>query len=256
MEKAYKCFDSLLNSQQDEIIKEILLALYYLTAADAPYLELLMKNIKLKTIVQLVFNENKKIQVCAIKIIGNLCYTSNEFIDKFIANGCLSMLKFVATKKPTEVSVAREACWALSNIAFGSPTHIQQLIGAGVLKAMQKILNENYDNTIKEEALWVLANACMAGNNTQALYLVNEGILSEFTLMLDKAAATTLNHLLVVIDKILGLGSTGKVNKIADEWMTIGGVEKMEKLQEHENERIYNQVVTILEKHYQLECIN
>eukprot|EP00826_Nyctotherus_ovalis_P039365 TRINITY_DN3784_c0_g1_i16.p1 TRINITY_DN3784_c0_g1~~TRINITY_DN3784_c0_g1_i16.p1 ORF type:complete len:256 (+),score=64.29 TRINITY_DN3784_c0_g1_i16:291-1058(+) len=255
MERLFKYFNGILNTQNDSAQNDILRALFNLIHANVPYLDQLMQSIKARRIVQLILSEKTETQIGAIRVIGELCGVSDTFIDKFVEGGCLPVLRHVAVRKG-EVWAAREACWALSNIAFSTTVHVQQLIGAGVVKAMQGIVNEDYDSKIKEEAIWTLTNVCFVGNSVQLQYLMNEGILSELAFMIDKVSPKLLKQVLEAVEKLLRLGSVSKVNKVADEWMAIGGVEKMERLQEHANGEIANLVLTVLERYYQLEMIN
>jgi hypothetical protein len=138
-------------------------------------------------------------------------------------------------------------CWALSNIAAGTPSQISLLFKTkGVMATVV-----NYARTavweVRKEAIWVVSNAFTGGDHIQVQDLIDlDGIdaLCEVLNLND----TSLQYVaLDAIEKLVRVGDAhGKdYRMLLDE---CEGIEKIETLQHHTSDKIYEKAVKILEE--------
>ena len=251
MEGLLRYFNSLLHVHNDKCINDILWAIYYLTETENDYIEDVVNSVDKVRIKELLLSDNKETQIAAIRVLGNICYISSEFSNEFIQAGCLLALKHIINSANS--STLREACWALSNISAGPSSHIQHLISLGLIITMQNFINGSVENSIKEEALWTIANACEEATKEQLLQMFKDGILKGLFGMIDRKEPKILEIILRALERLLEAGKSMEFNAIVEEWQAIGGMKKIEELQLHENKDIYSMVIRIFENYYQVE---
>lgn len=180
MEKIYNHFNNLIHVENDDVLKDILCALFNLTNHGSSDICGIIKKLNFKRLLELVLNDDEDIITTTIRIVGNLCAISDEFVDMFVEEGLIPIFKYRIGCNQSASLIIKESCWILSNVAYSSNLHVQQLIEAGIIKIMQELINGNYNNSIKTESIWTISNACIKGNNSQVKELLKIGVLSEF----------------------------------------------------------------------------
>lgn len=94
--------------------------------------------------------------VPALRVLGNLCTSTDEVTEKVIEAGAIQPITNLLNN-PKE-TIIKESLWCLSNVAAGTVTQIKLLIDAGViLKACELLINHPIPQ-VKTEATWVVAN--------------------------------------------------------------------------------------------------
>ncbi len=167
-------------------------------------------------------------------------------------------------------SIKKEACWTISNITAGNVTQIQAVVEANLIPPLINLLSYA-DFDIKKEAAWAIANITSGGSEAQIDYLVNEGCIKPLCDLLRSFDTRTINVVLEGLENILKVGERVKGtasssssstptptidedrNKYADCIEEAGGLDKIEELQSHPNQAIYEKVVRILEKYFAAE---
>ncbi|KAE8734182.1 Importin subunit alpha-2 [Hibiscus syriacus] len=131
-------------------------------------------------------------------------------------------------------SIKKEACWTISNITAGNKEQIQAVINAGITVPLVSLL-QNAEFDIKKEAAWAISNATSGGTHDQ---------IKIITVCLEG------------LENILKVGeaekaaSGGEVNDCAQLIEDAEGLEKIENLQSHDNNEIYEKAVKILETYW------
>lgn len=230
---------------------DILWAIFYLAEASDECLEELMDIIDPKCIVDLVGSANDTIQAVALKIVGRACVLSNMYKQDFLEADCLSELQKAIHASGKYAKTA--ACLILKSIAAGNVAQIQNLISKGVIKDMVGLIERSEDGSVREDAIGVVANICMHGNDMQVWQVINQGILQVLVEMLRSKSPDVLLEVLKAIEKVLEVGDFKDHNEIAVNWQEMGGVEAMEKLETHSNREVYEKVVKILDAYYTVE---
>ncbi|CAK9184319.1 unnamed protein product, partial [Ilex paraguariensis] len=153
-------------------------------------------------------------------------------------------------------SIKKEACWTISNITAGNRDQIQTVIEAGIIGPLVQLL-QSAEFEIKKEAAWAISNATSGGTHEQIKFLVSQGCIKPLCDLLicpDPRIVTVclegLENILKVGEAEKNLGSTGDVNVYAQLIDEAEGLEKIENLQSHDNNEIYEKAVKILETYW------
>jgi len=150
--------------------------------------------------------------------------------------------------------IRKEACWTISNITAGNKTQIQTIMDAGIIPPLISLLT-NAEFDIKKEAAWAISNATSGGTPDQIRYLVNQNCIKPLCDLLACADARIITVALEGLENILKTGekdskASGGVNEYAEAIEEAEGLDKIELLQNHQNNDIYEKAVKILETYF------
>ncbi|MBA0796242.1 hypothetical protein Gohar_007026 [Gossypium harknessii] len=196
------------------------------------------------------------LQICFVALcffsIVMLHYIPLQCIINHQSLPCLLNLLTSNYKK----SIKKEACWTISNITAGNVDQIQAVISAGIFAPLVHLL-QNAEFEIKKEAAWAISNATSGGTHEQIKFLVSQGCIKPLCDLLncpDPRIVTVclegLENILKVGEAEKNLGHSGEVNLYAQLIDDAEGLEKIENLQSHDNNEIYEKAVKILETYW------
>ncbi|CAN0855568.1 Importin subunit alpha-2 [Linum grandiflorum] len=241
-------------SSDDEVLTDACWALSYLSDGTNDKIQAVIEAGVCNKLVQLLLHESPSVLVPALRTIGNIVTGDDSQTQFIISNGALPCLLNLLNQN-LKKSIKKEACWTISNITAGNKEQIQAVVEAGLIGPLVNLL-QNAEFDIKKEAAWAISNATSGGSNEQIKFLVGHGCIKPLCDLLICPDPRIVTVCLEGLENILKVGEAEKnagnsdVNVFAQMIDDAEGLEKIENLQSHDNNEIYEKAVKILETYW------
>ncbi|ERE76900.1 importin subunit alpha-8-like protein [Cricetulus griseus] len=238
----------LLQHHDNEILSDTCWALSYLTEGHNDRIHHVVAMGVLPRLVELMTSPELIILTPSLRTMGNIVTGTDQQTQMAIDAGMLKVLgQLLRHPKP---SIQKEAAWAMSNVAAGPKHHIQQLITCDLLPPLVALLR-NAEFKIQKEAVWTVANFATGATQNQLAMLVHSGVLEP---LLNLLTAPDLRIVTIILDIVsFFLQEADKMHekqKLCLLMEEVGGIEKIEALQLHQNCHISHSALNIIEKHF------
>lgn len=190
----------------------------------------------------------------ALKFLGAFAAGTTEQTDSLVQVGCISTLHAMIRGEPTN-SLKVKAIWTLSNVACGPVEHLQQIIDQACVPTLIEICNDRSVFALKREACFTLCNMVNSANEQQLYYLGQQHTAAAISSLL---GATDVDLLILILNSLQILLALGEMQKhlfhneniVCVEMENVGALDKLERLQEHENKTLYELVVHLIQVYF------
>lgn len=238
-------------SEDSDILTDVCWALSYISDGSVDIIEGILNSGMLHRITELLMHSDTRVQTPALRTIGNIV-TGNDSQTQAVIN-CSALPCLLTLLNSNKKSIKREACWAISNITAGNVSQIQAAIDCKIFPILIKLL-ESSEMDVKKEAAWAIANATTGGTSEQIDYLIKCNPIPSLIKLLESTDERIIKVILEGLENILETGEKMKLahgkNLYVSPIGQAGGLEKIENLQQHPDDTIYESAVRILERFF------
>lgn len=207
-------------------------------------------------LVELLSHSNSTVVTPALRTVGNIVTGDESQTQMMINFSALSSLKSLLSS--AKKSIRKETCWTISNVTAGSAGQIQSVLDAQIFSPLLELLATG-EFDVRKEAAWAISNATSGGTPEQIQHLVQQGCIPPLCDLLEVSDAKVITVALEGLENILKLGENlGKqngsgVNDMATIIDEVDGISKIQQLQYHEHEDIYERTVKLVETYFGIE---
>ena len=245
----------LIFSPDEEVLTDACWALSYLSDGVNEKIQAVIEAGVCRHLVELLLHPSPAVQTPALRTVGNIV-TGDDLQTQFIINNNALPCLLALLGSPKK-GIRKEACWTISNITAGNKDQIQSVIDNNIIPPLVQLLS-NAEFDIRKEAAWAISNATSGGNALQIKFLVSQGCIRPLCDLLTVNDAKIVSIALEGLENILKVGEaeskeTGTHNLMATYIAEAEGLTKIEELQQHENNEIYDKCIKILETYFGVE---
>uniref|UniRef100_A0A6Q2X2B7 Importin subunit alpha n=1 Tax=Esox lucius TaxID=8010 RepID=A0A6Q2X2B7_ESOLU len=198
------------------ILVDTVWALSYLTDGGNEQIQMVIDSGVVPFLVPLLSHQEVKVQTAALRAVGNIVTGTDEQTQVVLNCDVLSHFPNLLTHPKEKIN--KEAVWFLSNITAGNQQQVQAVIDAGLLPMIIHQLAKG-DFGTQKEAAWAISNLTISGRKEQ-------------TPRGTRSRSIHCHRLPCVC------------------FTCPQGLEKIENLQQHENEDIYKLAFEIIDQYF------
>eukprot|EP00940_MAST-03C_sp_MAST-3C-sp2_P000608 g608.t1 len=245
----------LIYSPDSEVLTDACWALSYLSDGPNNKIQAVIQSGVCHRLVELLMHPNPSVQTPALRTVGNIV-TGDDLQTQVIIN-CGALPCLLSMLNSHKKGIRKEACWTISNITAGNREQIQHVIDQNLIPPLILLLSRaEFD--IRKEVAWAISNATSGGTPDQIKYLVRQNCIPPLCELLEVADVKIITVALEGLENILKVGeldakSHDGVNQHGRFVQEAGGLEKIENLQRHTDNDIYEKAIKILEMYFDVE---
>ncbi|CAH2006082.1 unnamed protein product [Acanthoscelides obtectus] len=244
----------LLNYSDLDVLGDTCWALSYLTDGSNEKIQEVIDTGLVPRLVELLYSPENTVLTPALRAVGNIVTGNDQQTDIVISAGALSAMSKLL--QHPRLNIVKEAAWAISNITAGNSEQIQKVIDADIMPPLLHVLQTG-DFKSQKEAAWAVTNYTSGGTIGQLAKLVEMGALKPMCNLLNSKDQKTVAVILDGLANILNAANRmGEVEKIAILIEECGGLDGIEALQNHDNEKIYEKALSIIENYFSEPAID
>ncbi|VDD94785.1 unnamed protein product [Enterobius vermicularis] len=235
-------------------------ALAYLTDGNDAQINVALECDCLRPATTLLMSTKDSEVAPALRVLGNFATGSDELTQVIVDSGVLDIVRDIMGQTKTQ-SILKECCWLLSNVIAGTQVQIDAVIKAKLIPPIINAL-ENGDSRSRVEASWAIANLSQGGTARQISCLAKRDYLKAFCEVLSPSSHIDL--LVNILETVYFLLTTLSnqdpgvmtLASACDNIEEFGGLDKLEELQQHPNEKVYSVAYKIIEQYFSEEDDN
>lgn len=245
----------LIFSPDEEVLTDACWALSYLSDGPNDKIQAVIEAGVCRRLVELLLNPSPAVQTPALRTVGNIV-TGNDLQTQFVINNNALPCLLALLSSPKK-GIRKEACWTISNITAGNKEQIQAVIENNIIPPLIQLLT-TAEFDIRKEAAWAISNATSGGSPQQIKFLVQQGCIRPLCDLLTVSDPKIVTIALEGLENILKVGEeearpAGASNQMALYVSEAEGLTKIEDLQQHSNNDIYEKCIKILETYFGVE---
>ncbi|XP_031617394.1 importin subunit alpha [Contarinia nasturtii] len=232
-----------------QILTDAAWAISYVTDEDSDRIQAVIDTGCVPHLVKLLDHIENSIVVPALRSVGNIVTGNDHQTDTVIGAGALKHMRKLL-KSPRN-NIVKEAAWTISNITAGNPSQINHVLQEGLFDDIRDVLVGGEFRSQKEAA-WVITNVTSSGSEEQVFYLIEKvNILKPFCELMASRDARCVLVILSGLKNLLALTEKkGHLERFQELFQEVGGIDLLEKLQEHENQEVYENVTQLIDKYF------
>ncbi|KAH7961073.1 hypothetical protein HPB52_001316 [Rhipicephalus sanguineus] len=236
----------LIHHTDNNILVDTVWAISYLTDGGNEQIQWVIDSGVVPLLVPLLSHKEVKVQTAALRAVGNIVTGTDEQTQ--VVLNCDALAHFPALLTHPKEKINKEAVWFLSNITAGNNQQVQAVIDAGLIPMIIHHLSKGEFQTQKEAA-WAISNLTISGTKVQVSYLVEQGVVAPLCNLLTVRDPQVVQVVLDGLNNILKIAGT-QFYAVASSIEECGGLDKIEALQNHENEEIYKLAYEIIDQYF------
>lgn len=201
-------------------------------------------------LVQLLTSTSTNVLSGALRAIGSILMGNNDHTALVVNCNILSAISSYSLLSHEKLSIRKDCCWMISNIAADSKEHIQAVLDANtIIPAVLNCMSADRSLDEKKEALWVISNIATQGSSEQVLQLLHFNVFPALLSFLACMQPMILSDVLQSLVNLLGAARDGNELEFAlREFSNNSGEELLEALLDHPNEEIQSWASSILDE--------
>jgi hypothetical protein len=241
----------------EDALNDLLWALSYLSDGDVSKVEHVMATGVTSNLIGLLESNKPKIQKAPlVRILENFVSGNENQTDGVLQAGLLDCIPDLIDHSSS--NVRRDACRIMSSVCGGTTKQVVQVLRRKpiVTALFQTATSDVW--AVRKEAIWAVSSICN-GNDRRSLVIpfITAGGLEPLVRALETRYADVelLKKVLMNLESILRYGMTRTESGYGYAYMIeeLGGIDLIERLQEHENDEIYNLAVLLIEQYVGVE---
>ena len=249
IQPAFEAISILLNNCNDQqTIVDACWALSYLSDGTNDRIQQCVDHQVVPQLVQMISSGQTQAVVPALRTLGNIVSGEDSQTQTVVDCGALPVV--MPLLGHSKKNIRKETCWMLSNIAAGNRSQVNALATTpNLITQVLLQLSSGIEWDVRKEAAWVISNIATGGSKANVISLIENNAIEPLCDLLDVAEVRILLVAMEALESILKHGESAKMDctTLIDE---AEGVDKLELLQEHENEDVYQRAVKILETYF------
>ncbi|CAD8065921.1 unnamed protein product [Paramecium sonneborni] len=243
----------IIDDTDPEVLTDACWALSYLSDGDNSRLQTVIDSQVVPTLIRLLDHSSLQLVIPTLRILGNVV-TGDEVQTTYVLNQGL-LQKIPKLLSHDKKAIRREACWTISNITAGSSNQVSQVIrDSAILEKLFTLMTTDVEEIVRE-ATWAISNSTKHGSNQDIQLIVQKGLLNVFKHLLEGEDTQTMTVVLEAIFNVLKRGDQDfkEDNYYLTKLEEMGVISKIEQLQKHQNQGVYQKCFNILEQYYEAE---
>lgn len=254
IETAYEPLVNLLKNCSDQAtVTDACWALSYLSDGCNARIQKLVELDPCYALVNMLQSGQHQLIIPALRTLGNIVSGEDHQTQSVVDAGGLSAI--VPLLSHAKKNIRKEACWMISNVAAGSKSQLSAVVNTPDLVVRTlALMSEGTEWDVRKEAAWVVSNIATGGSKHHVYTLVEQGAITPICDLLDSSDAKDVKITMIALEALESIlnhtvNTSYKIDTrhLVDE---AGGLMKLEALQEHKVDEVYEKALKIVEKYF------